>query len=165
MIIYEAAVSIPIIAMLAMTAMAVFLWGIKTYFMQIADGELEQEVEIAFQELLEDSMSAVRIEKMPGKQGYEIVKKNNPLKPQKPDKETFSVTYCLNEVDGVVKLVCGGVRAPLTGNHALAPVDITDFAINEDEHQPGVYHLRLTGKSGVTKHEYSLCSAVFVPAP
>ena len=42
MVLYEAAVAIPVIAMLAMTAVTVFAWGMKTYFVQLADGEFRQ---------------------------------------------------------------------------------------------------------------------------
>ena len=164
MILYEAAVSIPVIAMLVMTAVTVFLWGVRVYFIHLADGELEQEVQIAFRQLMEDAMTAERIERTSGRQEYAFIKRNNPLAPERHQEETFPVTYQLHQVDGVIKLFCGGTDAPLTGNHALAPVEITEFTVRQDELWPTVYHLRLTGKSGVTDHEYSLCSAVCLSA-
>lgn len=164
MILYEAAVSIPIIAMLAMTAVAVSLWGMKVYFLQLADGELEQEVQMAFQRVVEDALTAEEIKIEPKGSNYVFVKKKNPLKNVKDTAEDLAIRYWVNEVDGAKKLVRIRENFPLTGDHALAGVDITEFTISPDLQWPGIYHIRMTGKSGVTHHEYSLYSAVYVPA-
>lgn len=164
-ILYETAVSIAVIAMLFMTAITIFIWGIKMYFWQVADGELEQEVQIAFQEIMEESLRAKKIEKWTKCGSYVFYKKNNPLEPKKeefkPTEDVIKTTYEMRKVDGVMKLICSD-DAPLTGNHELAPVEITSFTIDEDAQWTGVYRVQLAGRSGVTNHEYSLCSAVCI---
>lgn len=163
MVLYEAAVAIPVIAMLAMTAVTVFAWGMKTYFVQLADGELEQEVQMSFQRLMEEALTAETIEPMPRHEGYRFIKKNTPLKNQGVPGERFGTDYWLHNIHSLKKLVCGRDNFPMTGDHALASVTITEFSIVKDAGWPGIYRIRLTGKSEVTNHEYSLCSAVYIP--
>lgn len=162
-ILLEAAVAIPLLAMLAMAGAAIFLWAARLYFVQLADGELEQEVQMAFVRVVEEALTAEELKPLPDMRGVDIVKKQDPLKTQVVPGETIVTRYWLHDMQGVSKLVCGRTDAPLTGDNALAGVTITDFAVDRDADRPGIYHLRIVGKSEVTKHEYSLCSAVWVP--
>ena len=68
-------------------------------------------------------------------------------------------------MEGLQKLVRSRDDAPLTGNHALASVTIVELTASQDENYPDVYRLRLTGKSEMTKHEYTMCTAVYLPQP
>ena len=119
---------------------------------------------MAFQRVIEDALTAEEIRIAPKGSSYVFVKKKNPLKPVKDTAEELAIRYWVNEMDGAQKLVRIRENYPLTGDHALADVDITEFSISPDSQWPGIYHIRMTGKSGVTNHEYSLCSAVYVPA-
>jgi hypothetical protein len=72
-------------------------------------------------------------------------------------------SYWLHNMAGLVKLVRSSDDAPLTGDHTLARVTIVEFSAEKDEKYPGVYKLHLTGKSEMTKHEYTMCTAVYLP--
>lgn len=163
-VLIEAAVAIPLLAMLIMTAVTIFFWAVRSYFVQLADVELEQEVQMAFERLMGEAMKSEKIYRLTDSHGYAFVKKQDPLKIAKYDKPSFASSYWLHKMSGVDKLVSGDNDAPMTGDHALANVTITVFNITQDKEKPGIYHLQLTGKSLVTEHEYSLSSAVYLPA-
>ncbi len=159
----EAAVSIPLLALLIMTAVTIFFWAVRMYLVQLADVELEQEVQMVFQRLMDEAQESEGIDKHPDGRGYVFVKKKDPLD-QTARSKTYGRNYKLHTMEGVDKLVAEDNDAPLTGDHALAMVTITVFDIEEDEERPGIYRLQLTGESLVTQHEYSLSSAVYLPA-
>lgn len=61
----------------------------------------------------------------------------------------------------VDKLVWKDEMRPLTGNHSLAGVDITAFSCSEVA--PRLHEIRLTGRSRVTRHSYTLAVCVYGP--
>lgn len=162
-ILLEAAWMIPLLALLVMTAASIFLEAVRIYFIQLADIELEQEMQSAFQRVVEEGLKAEDIQPIPHRVGARFVKKQNPLVEQVVQGDDFSTDYWLHKKKGLFKLVIGSVDAPLTGDHALAGVTVLDFAADPDEGRPGIYHLHMVGKSEVTNHEYNLCSAVYLP--
>ncbi|SHK93282.1 hypothetical protein SAMN05216582_12523 [Selenomonas ruminantium] len=163
-VLLEAAVSIPLLALLMMTAVTIFSWTVHFYFVQLADMEMEQEVQMAFQRIMEEALESERIRKLIYWQGYAFVKKQDPLKRSKEDKPTFESSYWLHSMYGLDKLVAGTDDAPMTGDHALAGVKIIAFDIDEDIENPGIYHLEIAAQSMVTQHEYRLSSCVYLPA-
>ena len=75
---------------------------------------------------------------------------------------TYQVSYWVNVTnDKVHKLVWKDASRPLTGNHALAGVDILDFSCQKLA--PRLVEIRLTGRSLVTKHRYTLKTVVYGP--
>lgn len=160
----EAALMIPLLAVLIMSAVAIFFWAVRVYFMQLADIELEQEMQSAFQRVVEEALKADDIQPNHRRQSVRFYKKQNPLVDAVVPGETFTTDYWLHTQYGLSKLVLGSNNAPLTGDHALAGVNILEFTVDSDESRPGVYYLHMVGKSEVTNHEYSLCTAVYLPA-
>lgn len=74
---------------------------------------------------------------------------------------TFPAKYWIHRVNSVDKLVWRDVSRPLTGNHSLAGVDVTELTCTELA--PRLHEIRLTGRSRVTGHSYTLAVAVYGP--
>lgn len=155
---------IPLLALLVMTAVSIFFWAVRVYFVQLADIELEQEMQLSFQRVVEEGLKSDDIQPSHHRHGIKFFKKQNPLVDAVVPGETIATDYWLHTTSGLSKLVLGSDNAPLTGDHALAGVNILEFTVDSDEDRPGVYYLHMVGKSEVTNHEYSLCSAVYLPA-
>ena len=163
-ILWEALIAIPMMVVLLLSLTGIFMYCMRTYFYQLADGELTQEVQGAFSLVVEDLLTGQYIEEGIGnKEGFYVVGRQNPLygdsKPGVMKKEG----YWLHNMAGLVKLTRGAIYAPLTGDHTLAQVTVVEFSLVRDDVYPNVYKLRLTGKSEMTKHEYTLCTAVYLP--
>jgi len=161
---WEALIAMPVLVILLMSVISIFMFCMRTYFYRLADGELIQEVQYAFATVVEDALAGQAIEDG-GRQspGFDIISRQNPLNGEGAMEEKLKESYWLHNKDGLVKLVRGSVDAPITGDHTLAQVTIVEFSAIKDEHCPGVYVLRLTGKSEMTKHEYTMCTAVYLP--
>jgi hypothetical protein len=130
----------------------------------LADGELVQEVQSAFSLVVEDLLAGQYIEEGTGSdKGFFIVGRRNPLANDSQPGENKKESYWLHNMASLVKLTRGTIYAPLTGDHTLAQVTVVEFSLERDEVYPDVYKLRLTGKSEMTKHEYTLCTAVYLP--
>ena len=158
----ETVVSIPLLVMLLMALGATALWGMQHYLSILADAELQQEVQLAFERVVEDMLEAKEIRPLPGwQEGYAIYK-TMPAENGGAEK-TVWMTYKLNTIEGTHKLVCEDAAAPMTGDHSLARVTITEFTCEPDAGAAGLYRIRLTGKSEVTEHVYSLHTAVYLP--
>jgi len=163
-ILWEALIAIPMLTILLLSVTSVFMFCIRTYFYQLADGELVQEVQSAFSLVVEDLLAGQYIEEGIGNsKGFYIVGRQNPLYSDSKPGGTKKESYWLHNMAGLVKLTRGTIYAPLTGDHTLAQVTVVEFSVIRDEVYPNVYKLRLTGKSEMTRHEYTLCTAVYLP--
>ena len=163
---WETLIAMPMLVLLLLSITGIFMFCMRTYFYQLADGELVQEVQNAFSLVVEDVLNGQSIEAGKDQQeGFYIIGRQNPLRVDSSSEDTRKTSYWLHNMAGLVKLVRGGVEAPLTGDHTLAQVTIIEFSAVADEHYQHVYKLRLTGKSEMTGHEYTLCTAVYLPPP
>lgn len=161
-VLLEAVISVPMIVMLLASLGTAALWGMHHYLSIMADAELQQEVQFAFERVVEDMLEAREIRPLPGdKQGYEIIK-TLPADAAGKEQEVHLV-YWLNTIQGTHKLVCEDASAPMTGDHSLAAVTITEFSCTPEAGAAGLYVIRLTGKSEVTEHVYTLQTAVYLP--
>ena len=140
------------------------MFCIRAYFANLADSELVQEVQMAFSRVVEDALAGKSIEEIgSAREGLEITSRQNLLyKDSKPGK-TVTESYWIHNMVSLRKLVRSSIDAPLTGDHSLARVTIVEFSLVRDEAYPHVYKIRLTGKSEMTKHEYTICTAVYLP--
>lgn len=169
-ILWETLVSLPVLAMLLLGVSSIFLYAMRLYWVNLADAELQQEVHSAFVRVMEDVLRGEAIVDTghPG-QSFAIVSKADPLGKHTGEEETredgkFLVPYWLHQMEGSDKLIRGGrADSPLTGDHTLAQVTIVEISATKDAAYPGVYRLRLKGRSEVTQHEYTLSSAVYLP--
>ena len=163
---WETLIAMPMLVVLLMSVTGLFMFCMRTYFYQLADGELVQEVQGAFSLVTEDVLNGQYIEMRKSQgDGFYIIGRRNPLYNDSRPGELKKESYWLHSMAGLVKLVRGSVDAPLTGDHTLAQVTIVEFSAVRDEHYPQVYKLRLTGRSEMTKHEYTMCTAVYLPNP
>lgn len=160
----EVVVSIPMMVLLLVSLGTAVFWGLHHYLYFLADAELQQEVQVSFQRVVDDMLEAREIQPLPiGRQGYTLIK-TLPAGTKNAEEKTVRMIYEIHTIQGTHKLVCGDVEAPMTGNHSLAGVTITTFSCEPESGEPGLYTVRLTGKSEVTKHVYSLETAVYLPA-
>lgn len=161
-ILWEAVVVLPLLTVLLLTMTTLFMWSMRLYFTTLADAELEQEVQMALARVREDVAVSMTVSPLNSSgQGFKLRRQRNPLRTN-ADSEAGDISYYLHEMTGTYKLVRGDADAPLTGDHALAHVTITEFTVHRDENYGDVYKLRLTGKSEVTGHEYTLSTAVYL---
>lgn len=157
-VLLELLTALPLLLALMLTMMCIFLFGMKTYFQNLADIELEQEIQTAASRITEDLVNAESVEKIHGSSpGVYIMRRAAVF-----DKQDLVVTYRVYNQKGLKKLGLGDSNAPLTGEHALAGVTITEFVCAEDKEKKGLVHLRLTGRSLMTKHVYAITTAVYL---
>jgi hypothetical protein len=160
----ETLIALPMLVILMMAMTGIFMFCMRAYFYHLADGELVQEVQSAFVRVVEDALTGKAIERS-GRQspGFDIISRQNPLYRDSVPDNLVTQSYWLHNMAGLVKLVRGTVDAPITGDHSLARVTIVEFSAVKDEHYPHVYKIRLTGRSEITNHEYTMCTAVYLP--
>jgi hypothetical protein len=160
----EALIALTLLVILMMAMTGIFMFCMRAYFYHLADGELVQEVQGAFSVMVEDVLVGQYI--MPGDEnsaGFYIIGRQNPLHTDSQPDGIKKESYWLHNMAGLLKLVRGTVDAPITGDHSLARVTIVEFSAVKDEHYPHVYKIRLTGRSEITNHEYTMCTAVYLP--
>lgn len=159
-ILLDMLVSLPILVFLlaAMGAMAVMAF--RAAFFMMADSELQQEVQMAVRQVAEDARTsyAIRGFTKDEKPGYTFYQYRSP---DEASSSTFRTQYWFHKVGSVDKLVWKDEMRPLTGNHSLAGVDITAFSCSEVA--PRLHEIRLTGRSRVTRHSYTLAVCVYGP--
>ena len=163
-ILLETAISLPIMMLLLTAAVAMLLLSLRNYFRVLADAELHQEMQIAFTRMVQDSTEGRYI--TPYQQNYpgiEIHKRWYALRDYNGSTDLWNL-YWIAEVRERKKLIWGADRsAPMTGDYSLAGVEIHEIAGEEQAACPGLYVLRLTGRSVLTNHYYTLSTAVYLP--
>ena len=79
-ILWEALLAIPMLVILLLSMTSIFMFCMRAYFYQLADGELVQEVQSAFSLVVEDLLAGQYIEEGTGSdKGFFIVGRRNPL--------------------------------------------------------------------------------------
>lgn len=169
------------LTLLLLAMNALFLFGMKQYFDMMADIELQQEVQITMTRIVDDLSEAkkvqqldfserqVKIEKRQNeKQAFgEWLKKNSKsVNAEEGITEKYLLHTSLVGIKRLQQIYKHDFHSPLTGNHAMAGVRIKEFFCDEDkdENKPGLVHLRLKARSEVTGHEYSMQTAIYIPA-
>ena len=157
----EIVISVPMMVMLLVSLGTVVFWGLHHYLFFLADAELQQEVQSAFQRIVDDMLESRTIQPLPGgEEGYKLIKT---LAAADAADRWQDVQYELHTLRGTKKLICGDAAAPMTGDYSLAGVTITEFSCEPESGASGLYVVRLTGRSEVTEHVYSLETAVYLP--
>lgn len=150
-------ISLPMLVFLLAGVAAVVALAFRSAFFLMADSELEQEVQMAMRQVADDARASYEIRV----RGDGCVFKQHRGADDKVQ-GTYQVSYWVNVTnDKVHKLVWKDASRPLTGNHALAGVDILDFSCQKLA--PRLVEIRLTGRSLVTKHRYTLKTVVYGP--
>ena len=153
-------VSLPVLVFLlaAMGAMVVMVF--RAAFFLIADSELHQEVQMAMRQVVDEARISYRVRSQ-RHNGRPSIIFYQYCSPDESLTGTFQVQYWVHRVNKVDKLVWRDATWPLTGNNSLAGVDITEFSCTELA--PRLQEIRLTGRSKVTGHSYTLAVAVYGP--
>lgn len=144
----ELAVTLPIFVLLLTFLAFALLWSWRSYQHEIADAELQQEMQIAAARIVESALCSDHI----GRQGRLYGMRQRVEEPISLDQ------YWLN--DG--RLVYNAVTAPVTGGFVGARVHIDAFSVEEDLRYPRLYHIKMTGTSVVTGHSYSITTSVYL---
>lgn len=163
-VLLETAVSLPVLMLLLTAAVAMLLVSVRNYFRVLADAELHQEMQIAFTRIVQDLTEAEYV--TPYRQNYpgiEIHKRWYALRDYKGSTDVWEL-YWLAEVKQTTKLIWGWDRsAPMTGDYSLADVEMQEISGTEEKRHPGLYRVRLKGRSRFTNHYYTLSTAVYLP--
>ncbi|MFV0635143.1 hypothetical protein [Mitsuokella sp. WILCCON 0060] len=150
-------VSLPMLVLLLAGAAAVAALAFRSAFFLMADSELEQEIQMAVRQVADEARSSYEVRW----RGEGCVFRQYRGVDDK-GQSTYQVSYWVNVTqDKIHKLVWKDASRPLTGNHALAGVDITEFSCRKLA--PRLVEIRLTGRSLVTKHRYTLKTVVYGP--
>ena len=71
----EIVISVPMMVMLLVSLGTVVFWGLHHYLFFLADAELQQEVQSAFQRIVDDMLESRTIQPLPGgEEGYKLIK-------------------------------------------------------------------------------------------
>ena len=154
-LLWEAALALPVLAALLATLATGFLYAGRSYLQGMAEAELRQEVQQAFQRVVDDCCRGRKLVPCTyGSSGKGVTVMG-------PEGEKL-VSYWVNKYDTTSKLVRKDTSTPLTGNHALANVQIRDFGWREEE--PGLYRLWLKGYSRAAGgKDYNLVTEIYLP--
>jgi len=153
-LIWEAAVALPTISLLLAAITAIFMYSVQSYLRSLAEAELQQEIQLAFQRVVDDCSDGSKLEKFGDDNKSLVVVCSNGM---------LGTSYNLHKSNGVHKLIpYGNFRAPLTGDHAFADVDIKDFGFHEDKE--GLYRIWLEGYSRKAGNKYyRLVTSIYLP--
>lgn len=144
--------SLPLLAMMILALSLLLCTGLRSTFIFWADAELHQEVQMAFRRVVQDAELAYDIQPHMTKKGVVFYQHQPPEASGKL--QVLRTAYWIHKVSGIQKLVWRDVSQPLTGNYSLAAVEIEAFSCEPVGR--GLYELRLTGRSRVTGHRYTL---------
>lgn len=159
-ILLDMIVSLPILVFLLAVMGAMAVMAFRAAFFLIADSELQQEVQMAVRQVAEDARTsyAIRAFTKDDRPGYTFYQYRSP---DEADVGTFRTQYWVHKMGRLDKLVWRSETRPLTGNHSLAGVSITEFSCTEIA--PRLHEIRLTGQSRVTQRSYTLAVCVYGP--
>ena len=155
-VLLEFLVSVPLLALLLGTLGVLSVFAARTFFSLYADMELHQEVQGAFVRVVGDASEAYSVRSSLAGRGVSLRKRSPSLQAGAPSEW---VTYFVSEAARTKKLVYNDARQPITGDSRLAGVTITEFSWQEVA--PLLQEFRLTGKSLLTGHTYTLSTRVY----
>lgn len=152
-LLWEVALSLPMISLLLLTMAALLLGIAHSYLQSLAENELQQEIQLAFQRVINDCQQGAYLTKYTYFTDSLVVK----------DSEGKTIaSYHINKPRYTRKLVYYQDDSPMTGDHTLAEVDIESFGWQEIK--PGLYRIWLQGYSRYALHKhYKLVTEVFLP--
>ena len=147
----ELAVSLPIFVLLLTFLAFALVWSWRNYRYEIADAELQQEMQIVAVRIVESALTSDHVRQR-RKGFYEM---------RQAVKERGGGSldqYWIN--DG--RLFYKAVTGPITGGFVGARVYIDAFLVQEDPLYPRLYHIEMTGTSTVTGRTYSISTSVYL---
>ncbi|MBQ7479929.1 MAG: hypothetical protein IJT01_13705 [Selenomonadaceae bacterium] len=164
-ILLETLISLPVIVFLISALGGCILWSFKTISWQKDDWELQQELHYVMERLVEDANRAeyAKITHLAEGDSVCLYYRQNmtraALEKREPD---MSITYAKKDSEkyGEGRMIVDNPSMPMTGDSIFGRVNITRFRC--DMVSPHIMQVQLTGKSFLTKHEYTLETAVFM---
>ena len=164
-ILLETLISLPVIVFLISALGGCILWSFKTISWQKDDWELQQELHYAMERLAEDADRAeyAKITHLAEGDSVRLYYRHDisraALEKSEPD---VSVTYAKKDSGkyGEGRMIVEKSSMPMTGDSIFGRVNITKF--RGDMVSPHIMQVQMTGQSLLTKHEYTLETAVFM---
>lgn len=145
----ELAVALSVFALLLTFLAFALMWSVRSFRQELADAELEQEMQIAAARIVESALLSDHIDER--QRGiYEMR--------QWARTGAALDRYWLSDEN----LVLNAATNPITGAFEGAGVHITAFCVEEDVHVPRLYHIEMRGESTVTGRTYSIATAVYL---
>lgn len=145
----ELAVALSVFALLLTFLAFALMWSVRSFRQELADAELEQEMQIAAARIVESALLSDHI----GERQRGIYEMR-----QWARTGAALDRYWLSDEN----LVLNAVTNPITGAFEGAGVHITAFSVEEDVHVPCLYHIEMRGESTVTGRTYSIATAVYL---
>ena len=145
----ELAVTLSVFALLLTFLAFALMWSVRSFRQELADAEMEQEMQIAAARIVESALLSDHI----GERQRGVF-----------EMRQWALTgvpldrYWLSDKN----LVLNAATNPITGAFEGAGVHITAFSVEEDVHVPRLYHIELRGESTVTGRTYSIATAVYL---
>ncbi len=160
----ETLLSIPVLLFLLSAFGASVLWSFKVLSWQKDDWELQQELHYVMERIAEDANRAEYAEIKHGPLGDQLslCYRRGLSRDALDGKPKEYVLYGkqVSEKYGEGRIFVKSVSMPVTGDSLLGRVNITEFRCSMET--PHILRVRLTGKSFLTKHEFSLETAIFM---
>ena len=158
----ETLVSLPVIVFLLSALGGCILWTVRTVLWQKADWELQEEVRYVMERIVEDASKTEYADiwwdgRTVYFQYWDMVKSWTMSRPP----EAYAKYEWLGvPLEDFWWIAAERTGMPLTGKSVLGKVTITEFHCSmATDH---LFHVRITGRSKVTGHEFSLESAVYM---
>jgi len=163
-VLLEMLVSLPVLLFLMSVLGASVLWSFKVLSWQKDDWELQQELLYVMERIAEDANRAeyAKIEHGPQGDQLSLRYRRGVSGAALEGKPREVVLYGKQESEryGEGRIFVRNISMPMTGDSLLGRVNITEFRCSMET--PHTLRIRLTGKSFLTKHEFSLETAVFM---
>ena len=164
-ILLETMVSLPVVVFLLSVLGGCMLWSFKAISWQKNEWELQQELHYVMERFVEDANRAeyAKITRLTEGDSVELCYRQDlsreALEKREPD---CFIAYAKRDsakyMEG--RMIVENSFMPMTGDSILGRVNITEFRCNMVS--PHILHVQLTGKSFLTKHEYTLETAIFM---
>ena len=155
-VLLETVVTLPMIALLIGTALALLIFSVRFYRQNMADIELQSEIRLAMERIVEDASRSRSFSLEPV--GSRLVLRRVHTGAVGSEDE---VAYFLRDDvgTGAVRLCRNATNAPITGASRYGEVTITRFSCRRVGSR---LRIELAGKSLVTKRTFSLNTEIFM---
>ena len=160
----ETAISIPVIVFLLSVLGGGMMWSLRMVSWQKDDWELQQELQSVLERIVEDASRAeyAKVTRLSGGDFLWLFYRHDLSGEKLEGAPDCTILYAKQDSEKYRegRMVVHSSSMPMTGDSILGRVNITEFRCRMET--PHVLHIRLTGRSFLTKHEFSLETAVFM---
>ena len=159
----ELLVSLPVVLLLLTTTALLSFWLYQEYRNQLADWELQEEIQLVMERIVETAHSGSSYVVTDSDVGSRltIYRRIDDWHGSRVEFSQDSLTYeILAQEGGGKRLTLNHASWPLTGDSDSGKVNISRFECKGDG---SMLHITLTGVSRRTGHSFTLSTAVYFP--